>query len=230
MKKYKVNFVDIMDFISNLGIIIPLIIISIAFILCIFDKDVKFNFDVYSIIMYIIILAIVIVCIYAFFLMKDIDNNILNNNLKTIFVDENAITIITVDKKQHVIPKTDITKFQVNIDLSADWICGQYHTSYSLEIKINDNLRFTFNTITLSSIKKFLKIAKHIPNCTLTTSSNFIPYDIMQNILKTGKAVNPLLTFYYGLINASKNPPWTAVLSFLMFLAVLIYIIFTIFS
>ena len=84
--------------------------------------------------------------------------------------------------------------------------------------------------MTFGSIKKFLKIAKYISNSTFTTSSNFVPYDVMQNVLKTGKAVNPILTFYYGLINFLKNPPLFAIISLLIGLILLIYLLFSISS
>ena len=58
-------------------------------------------------------------------------------------------------------------------------------------------MHYAFNTNTFGSIKKFLNIIEFIPNVTCTTSSNFIPFDVMQKMLITKRGLYPLQDLYY---------------------------------
>ena len=90
-KKHKVNFIDKMNVVRNLGTIIPLFFLVIFFIFNCYEK----NFDIYNITLNIIILWIIIVALCAIFIIKDTNKN----NLKTFIIEENNITIITNSNK-----------------------------------------------------------------------------------------------------------------------------------
>ena len=215
-KKYKVHFKDTMDCFCNLGTIIPLFFLVIFFFFNCYEK----NFDIYNIMLDIIILSIVIVVTYATFKIKDIDKD----NLKTFIIEENNIIIVT-NRNKYVISKTDIRNCLVNIDFSSDWIGNHYLLSYYLTIKINNNLHYTFNTNTFGSIKRFLNIMEFIPNVTCITSSNFIPFDKMQNILKTKRGLNFVQILYYSIPYAINSAPPIVMIITALALGILVWFI-----
>ena len=216
-KKYKVKFIDSMDFVVwDLGVRIPLFFLSIFLIFKCFEN----GFDILNIMLNLIFLSIIIFVFYAIFKIQE-------DTLKTFIIEENNI-IIVANRNKYVIPKTDIQKCLVNIDFSSDWVGSRYYATYHLTIMINGKLYCSFDTMTFGSIKRFLNIIEFIPNVKCTTSSNFIPFDKMQNILKTKRGLNFIHILYYSIPDIINSAPPIAMVSAAFALGILVWFIISI--